>query len=105
MTAGAKPWLVTAAAIAAVAGIGWLASSGGAASVSARAGAVLDSAGWDDTLPTPETVHLCQPGDMGGRRLRRRHPVHVHSRLGGDRAQVSQSGWAWFADPPGEEGL
>lgn len=104
MTKDAKSLLITTAALAAVAGIGWLASCGGAAKVSARAGAVLDGAGWDDTLPTPETVHLCQPGDMSGR-LRRPHPLFVHSRLGGDRAQVSQSGWAWFSDPPGEEGL
>lgn len=104
MTDDAKFLLITAAAIAAVAGVGWLASSGGAASVSARAGAVLDGAGWDDTLPTPETVHLCQPSDMTGR-LHHRHPVFVHAHLGGDRAKVSQAGWAWFADPPGEEGL
>ena len=105
MTSGEKQALAVAAVAVAAAAVAMLAAGGGVIRLSAEAGAVTDQAGWAPEHYGAAYDHLCQPGNMP-RRLHVKHPLFRRpSRLGGDRAQAVESGWAWFADPPADEGL
>lgn len=109
MSRDQRHMLLLAAVLVAAAAAGWVLSAGGLVKVSATAEAATEAAGWEPDYYGPAYGHLWHPymgsGDPA-RRLRRHHRLYARPGcLGGDRAKVAAEGWAWFADPPGSEGL